>query len=138
MRSLKIGVVGTIRGLTFIELLQVMGGQACLWAICESDKEKAEKIKEKIPGDVAIYSDYDEFLDSGIDAVVLCNFFHEHASFAIKALDKGIHVLSDTTAAPTMGECVALCRAVERSSAKYMLGANGPFKRGLQFIKKHY
>lgn len=135
MNTIKFGVVGTIRGITFIELLQHMGDKACLAAICENGTIK-EEFKEKIPSEVPIYKDYDEFLDSGIEAVVLCNYFHEHADFAIKALEKGIHVLSETTAAPTLGDCVRLCRAVENSRAKYMLGANGPYKKGLQFIKK--
>ena len=138
MKTWKIGVVGTIRGITFIELLQNMGNRAELYAVCENSAELLEKAKDKIPAETKIYSDYDEFLDSGVEAVVLCNFFHEHASFAIKAMKKGIHVISDTTAAPTLGECVELCRTVESTGCKYMLGANGPFKRGLQFIKKEY
>ena len=138
MKTWKIGVVGTIRGITFIELLQNMGERAELYAVCESDAELLEKAKDKIPAETKIYVDYDEFLDSGVEAVVLCNYFHEHASFAIKAMKKGIHVISDTTAAPTLGECVELCRTVESTGCKYMLGANGPFKRGLQFIKKEY
>ncbi len=133
MSTIKVGVVGVKRGMTFIKLLQTFGDVACLHAICDNHPEYA---KEPLPEGVKVYGDYDEFLDSGIDAVVLCNFFHEHAAFAIKALDKNIHVLSETTAAPTLGECVKLCRAVEKSKAKYMLGANVPFKRGLQFMRK--
>lgn len=136
MEKIKFGVVGTIRGMTFVKLLQVFSDEVCLHAVCETNAKLAEATMAEIPEGVCIYEDYEEFLDSGIDAVVLCNFFHEHASFAIKALDKGIHVISDTTAAPTLGECVALCRAAERSKAKYMLGANGPYKKCLQFIKR--
>ena len=136
MEKIKFGVVGTIRGMTFVKLLQVFSDEVCLHAVCETNAKLAEATMAEIPQGVRIYEDYEEFLNSGIDAVVLCNFFHEHASFAIKALDKGIHVISDTTAAPTLGECVALCRAVEHSKAKYMLGANGPYKKCLQFIKK--
>ena len=136
MEKIKFGVVGTIRGMTFVKLLQVFGDNVCLHAVCETDAKLAEATMAEIPAGVRIYSDYEEFLNSGIEAVVLCNFFHEHASFAIRALDRGIHVISDTTAAPTLGECVALCRAAERSSAKYMLGANGPYKKCLQFIRR--
>ena len=136
MEKIKFGVVGTIRGMTFVKLLQVFGEDVCLHAVCETSAARAEETVKEIPAGVRIFDDYDEFLDSGVEAVVLCNFFHEHASLAIKALDRGIHVISDTTAAPTLGECVALCRAAERSSAKYMLGANGPYKKCLQFIKR--
>ena len=138
MDNIKIGVVGTIRGMTFVKLLQVLGDKACLWAVCENDPEKAEAVKKEIPESVKVFADYDEFLDSGLDAVVLCNYFHEHASFAIKAIEKGIYVLSDTTAAPTLGDCVKLCRTVEKYGDKYMLGANGPYKKCIQFIKKQY
>ena len=136
MEKIKFGVVGTIRGLTFVKLLQVFGDQVCLHAVCENNADKAEAIRREIPENVCVYSDYDEFLASGIEAVVLCNFFHEHAAFAIKALERGIHVLSETTAAPTLAECVALCRAAEQSTAKYMLGANCPYKRALQFMHR--
>ncbi|MBR6729682.1 MAG: Gfo/Idh/MocA family oxidoreductase [Clostridia bacterium] len=133
MKTIKVGVVGVKRGMTFIKLLQTFGDAVCLHAICENCLENAD---EPLPENVKVYEDYDAFLNSGIDAVILCNLFHEHAEFAIKALEKNIHVLSETTAAPTLGDCVRLCRAAEKSKAKYMLGANAPFKRGLLFMKK--
>ena len=136
MSALKFGVVGTVRGMTFIQLLQGMGTVAHLSAVCETDVEKAQALRPQLPAAVGIYSDYDAFLDSGLDAVILCNFFHEHAQLAIRAAAKGIHVLSDTTAAPTMAECVQLCEAVEKSGIKYMLGANGPYKACVQYMKQ--
>ena len=45
--KIKFGVVGTIRGMTFIELLQVMGDKACLHAVCENNEKNLEKAKEK-------------------------------------------------------------------------------------------
>lgn len=136
MKTWKIGVVGARRGKTFIGLLQTMGEQAVLHAICEFNEENAAVAKEMAPANVKIYADYDEFLDSGLDAVILCDCFHTHASNAIKAMKKGIHVMSETTAAPTLGGCVELCRTVEQTKAKYMLGANVPFKKGIQFMRK--
>jgi hypothetical protein len=74
--------------MTFVKLLQVFSDEVCLHAVCETNAKLAEATMVEIPQGVRIYEDYEEFLNSGIDAVVLCNFFHEHASFAIKALDK--------------------------------------------------
>jgi len=34
---------------------------------------------------VTTYTDYDRFLEHDMDAVILANYFHEHAPFAIKA-----------------------------------------------------
>ncbi len=132
MSAVKFGVVGVKRGMTYIKLLKTLGDVACLHAICDI---KPANAREPLPENVKIYADYDEFLDSGIDAVVLCNCFHEHASLAVKALKKNIHVLSEGAAAATLAECVELCRTAEKSNAKYMLGANVPFKRGLLFMK---
>ena len=139
MEQLKIGVLGARRGGTFIQTLQSMGDRACLYAVCENDPiVKRDRVDKVVPEGTLVFTDYDEFLDCGLDAVILCNFFHEHASFAIKALKKGIAVLSETTAAATLGECVELCKAVEETGTKYMLAANGPFKASIQYIKEAY
>ena len=47
MAKIKFGVIGTIRGITFIELLQVMGDKACLHAVCENNPELLEKAKKE-------------------------------------------------------------------------------------------
>lgn len=139
MAKLKIGVVGTKRGVSFMLTLKAMGDRACLYAVCENDPELIEsRAKQVVTEETKIFTDYDEFLDCGLDGVILCNYFHEHASFAMKALKKGIAVLSETTAAATLGECVELCKTVEETGTKYMLAANGPFKKTLQFIKEAY
>jgi len=138
MAALRIGVVGTIRGITFIRLLQTFGEKACLAAVCENNEAKADEVKKSIPESVKVYEDYDEFLDCGLDAVILTNYFPDHCAFAIKALEKGIAVMSETTAAPTLGDCVKLVRTVEKTGTKYMLGANVPYKRGMQFMRKQF
>ena len=53
MEKIKFGVVGTIRGLTFVKLLQVFGEQVCLHAVCENDAVKAEAVKQEIPEESA-------------------------------------------------------------------------------------
>jgi len=64
-----------------------------------------------------------------MDAVILANYFHEHAPFAIKALQAGKHVMSETACNATLAEGVALCRAVERSGKIYMLAENYPYTK---------
>jgi predicted dehydrogenase len=62
-----------------------------------------------------------------MDAVILANFFHQHAPLAIRALKAGKHVMSETTACKTPAEGVTLARAVEKSGRIYMLAENFPF-----------
>lgn len=138
MDKIRMGVVGVWRGLTYCETYAKQMENVQLVAVCDSDPGMRAMVKEKLPENVQIFEDYDAFLECGLDAIVLCNFFHEHAKLAIPALKKGISVLSETTAAPTMGECVALCEAVEESGAKYMLGTNVPHMFGCADMAKLY
>ncbi|MDD5603986.1 MAG: Gfo/Idh/MocA family oxidoreductase [Eubacteriales bacterium] len=135
----KIGVFGLKRGTTIIKASAGIEGIS-ITAICDSRPENINggDLKQYCADGVGIYDNFDEFIESGIEAVVLSNYFNEHAKYALRALNKGIHVLSETTAAPTLGECVELCEAVENSGAKYMLAANMPFSYGCLEIERLY
>ena len=127
-RKFKIGIFGAWRGSSFIPIFESFE-EFEITAVCDKSAERIEKALGALAREVDCYNDFDEFIESGIDAVVLCNYFHEHAEYAIKALKKGIHVFSETMAAPTPALCVALCRAVEESGCVYMLAENYPFSR---------
>jgi predicted dehydrogenase len=96
-----------------------------LVAICDVWKERLDEVGKRFG--IATYTDYDRLLEHDIDAVVLANYFHEHAPFAIKALRAGKHVMSECAACSTLAEGVALCRAVEQSGKVYMLAENYPY-----------
>ena len=87
---------------------------------------------------VATYADYDEFLGHDMDAVILANYFHQHAPFAIQALEAGHHVMSECAAAKTLGEAVELCRAVEKSGKVYMFAENCAFTSAIVELRRLY
>ena len=95
---IRVGVVGVGRGRTFMRTAQVTGME--LVAICDTWEDKLTHEGEQL--DVSTYTDYEEFLDHEMDAVVLANYFHEHAPFAIRALEKGKHVMRETAACHTL------------------------------------
>jgi len=64
-----------------------------------------------------------------MEGVILCSFFHEHVPCAIKALERGIAVLSETTAAQTLAECVQLVHSVEKTGGKTCWQKIIPFLR---------
>ncbi len=136
-KTVNVGIFGLRRGLSFVKAFKRIEGVNIV-AVCEYDDSYIEKSREFLPENTLIFKNFDEFIDSGLDAVVLANFFHEHAKYAIIALEKKIHVLSETTAAPTLGECVSLCRAVEKSKCKYMLAANTPWMPGVKELQRLY
>lgn len=122
----KLGIFGLWRGSSFISIMQNMP-DATLHAICDRDEERLARAAEKAGPDVIPCRNFDELLESGIDAVMLCNYFHEHAAYAIRAMQRGIAVLSECTAGATLRDCVELCEAVEATGGKYMLAENYPF-----------
>lgn len=95
-------------------------------AICDFNKERLEEATRKVGKDTAVYSDFDSFIEHDLDAVVLANYFHEHAPFAIKCFEKGIHVFSECISNGTMAEGIELLKAFEKSNSIYMLAENYP------------
>lgn len=123
IKKMRIGVFGLTRGGVALKPFADSFEETELTAICDFNTELLEKYKKQYP-DVKTYTDFDEFISSGLDGVVLVNYFHEHAEYAIRAMKKGVAVLSETTAAATLGECVDLVETAEATGAKYMLAAN--------------
>ena len=143
MKKIRLGIFGCRRGRSYIKA--IFNGNipdVRVTAICEKDAERIGKALELCPkGRWApkVFTDAEEFFASGtFDAVLLCNYFTEHAKYAILALQNGIHVFSETMAAVTMADAVALVRAAEGSPAVYMLGENYPYLRSLFEMRRIY
>ena len=132
---IRVGVVGVGRGESFAASATERIGMK-LVALCDVWEEKLREVGKR--HGVETYTDYDEFLEHDMDAVVLANYFHEHAPFAVKALAAGMHVMSETSANSTLAEGVALCRAVERSGRTYMFAENYPFTKFNMEMRRLY
>ena len=125
MKKIRIGVFGVgARGRQLIGTLLLLNCE--IVALCDTRESELCKAAALLGGDTATYRDFDAFLDHGMDAVVLANYFHEHAPYAIRCFRRGIHVFSECIANGTMAEGVALVREFRKSSSIYMLGENYP------------
>lgn len=124
MEKLRIGIFGLRRGSSFIEEIRKLDGEVV--AVCEKDEQQISRVFPDT-GNVAVFTDFDEFLNYPMDAVILANFCPEHAGFAVKCLEKNINVLSECISNGTMAEGVRLTEAAEKSSAVYMLAENYPY-----------
>lgn len=132
--KIRVGVIGVGRGRSFALGATHAGME--LVALCDTWEERLEAVGTELG--VANYADYDRFLEHDMDAVILANFFHQHAPFAIKALASGKHVMSETAACHTLGEGVALARAVESSGCTYMFAENYPYMVYNQEMRQLY
>ena len=127
MSKIKVGILGASRGMDFSKRILAGYEYACLTAVCETYdvlRKKTEEFLKENGIDAKCYDNYDEFLDSGIDAVIIANFANEHFEYAVRALKKGIHVYSEVQPVQTIAEACALCDAVEKSGCVYAYGEN--------------
>lgn len=133
--DIRVGVVGVGRGADLAREIGPVVGMR-LAAVCDVDPKRVKAAGERFG--VATFTDFDALLGADIDAVVLANRFHEHAPLAIRALQAGKHVLSETAACFTLAEGVALIRAAERSGCVYMLAENYAYMRFNQEMRRLY
>ena len=124
MKKIKIGVLGGYRGTGMINFCKFYDGAEVV-AICDKSEEVLKRQEESCKGlGVTFYSDFDDFINHDMDAVVLANYANEHAPFAIRALNKGLHVFSEVLPCQTMKEAVELIETVEKSGKIYAYGEN--------------
>ncbi len=124
MKKTKIGVFGASRGVDIAKNFKLLGCDVV--AICDNDEKRIENAKEKLGENILVFSDFDEFIEQNLDAVILANFFHEHAPYAIKCFKKNIHVFCECISNSTLAEGVDLIRSYEKSESIYMLAENYP------------
>ncbi len=138
MNPIKIGVFGAGRGADLAGNFQRLGCE--ITAICDFHEERLNNAAKRIGGNATLYRDFDSFIEHDMDAVILANYFHEHAPYAIRCMEKGIHVFSECISNGTMAEGVELIRASEKyPDVVYFLAENYPqmiFNREMQRIAK--
>lgn len=135
MKKVKIGVMGSdVRAKDIAK--DALLNECEVVAICENNTKKHEDIVKRFGDTVAIYNDFDKFIEHDMNAVVIANFFHEHAPYAIKCFEKGLHVYSECISNGTMAEGVELIRAFEKSNVVYMLAENYPQMKINREIKR--
>ena len=136
MKKIKLGMFGINRGSAFYDIIKANEGEVV--AICEKHPVRCKLAKDYWGENLAVYDDFDKFIEHDLDAVFVCNYFHEHAPCAIRCLEKGIPVLSECTAAGTIAEAVELVRAYEKFGGIYMISENYPYMLFNQEMRKIY
>ena len=138
MRKIKIGVLGTHRGGSMIDYCS-KADNAEVVAICDKWEEGLEiqkQLHKELP--ITYYTKFEEFIKHDMDAVVLANYAHQHAPFAIAAMKAGKHVFSEVLPAQTMKEAVELIEAVEETGMTYAYGENYCYIAGPYEMKRLY
>ncbi len=128
MDKVRIGVFGGSRGRVAIR--QLIDIPECeVVAICDKYEPTLEKCRKvaaetNYPVDIKYFTSFDEFIEYDMDAVILANYAHEHAPFAIRCLRSGKHVMSECLTMSCMKEAVELIEAVEETGKIYAYAEN--------------
>lgn len=115
MGKLRIGVVGLGRGRLFVELFAQIPFCEVV-AICDP----VERVLAPY-GHLAKHTEYDRFLQEGLDVVAVISPGPLHAEQSVEALKAGAHVLCETPCVYSLAEAQAVVDAVRRTGKRFML-----------------
>ena len=124
LEKFNIGIVGACsRGASFQAGVSACP-EAIVLAVCDLNAEALPAVADAF-GASERYTDYQQMLSgSDLDAVVVATPMPLHASQSTMALEQGLHVLSEVTAAMSVEEAQQLVKAAHASSGMYMLAEN--------------
>ncbi|MBQ9545377.1 MAG: Gfo/Idh/MocA family oxidoreductase [Clostridia bacterium] len=126
MKKVRIGVFGGGRGKVMVDQL-LNHPDAELVAVCDKYEPILTKCKETAESkgvELAVYTDFEEFIKHDMDAVVLANYANEHAVYAVKCMEAGKHVMSEVLPGETPAQLVKLIETVEKTGLIYSYAEN--------------
>lgn len=130
---IRFGVVGLRRGESFIRVCQAAQG-AEVAALYDVDYARLTRESERLG--LQAFSDYDDFLNANLDAVVIASPESFHVPQSVAALNAGKHVLCEVTASQSLDEAHSLVDAARSSSAIYMLAENYRYRDEVELLKR--
>jgi len=130
--------LGAYRGSSMINYCK-RADNAEVVAICDKLPEALEAQRKNAEGfNITFYDNFDDFILHDMDAVVLANYANEHTPFAIRAMQRGLHVFSEVLPCQTMKEAVELIETVEATGKIYAYGENYCYMPAPYEMKKLY
>ncbi len=141
MSSIRVGVVG-IGNIGFAHANSIANGEISglkLIAVCDIDETKTTSFSEKHK-EIQMFSDYEKMLSADIlDAIVIAVPHPLHSDFAIKALEKGIHVLLEKPVDISASRVIKLNEVAEKSGKVFAImfnqRTNPLFQKAREIVK---
>jgi len=130
------GVGGFVCGMHIPNLKQLQG-RFSVRAVCDQNGIAGRQAARLLPdSNIQIETDYDRFLESGIDMVLIGTRHNSHAELAIKALEAGKAVFVEKPMCITREEFDRLKEVLSRTEAPFMVGYNRRFAPAVQKIRQ--
>lgn len=118
-RKIKIGVVGLVFGGAFPTIYRDHPDVESV-ALCDKNEELLNDFSKKF-GFTETYTDFQDLLDSDVDAVHIVTNIHTHADLVIRALNAGKHCAVTVPMATTLDEIRQIIETKIRSGKNFMM-----------------
>lgn len=118
MKKYKVGIIGY--GWAAGAHIAAINGttHAQVTAVYSARKLDDAEVSARHGGAVKTYTDFDEFLNSGIDVVDICSMPSLHAEQAIAAAKAKKHIILEKPMAMNIADCRAIVDAAEKNGVK--------------------
>ncbi|MBS4201968.1 Gfo/Idh/MocA family oxidoreductase [Bacillus sp. FJAT-49732] len=127
MDQVRIGIIG-MGNMGSGHASNIFDGQisgAVLTAICDERPDRLQWAENMFGNKVQRFSSYDDFFSNAdIDGVIIATPHYDHPSLAIKAFDRGLHVLSEKPAGVYTKNVREMNEAAERSGKVFSMMFN--------------
>ncbi len=127
MKKLKTGIigVGNIGTMHARDIAAGRGGDLVLTAVADINPDRLQWVRENLPGDIKTFSDGDALIESGlVDAVIVAVPHYDHPYFAIKCLERDIHVLVEKPSGVYTKQVRPMNEAAKKSKAAFAMMFN--------------
>lgn len=138
MKKIKLAIIGCggICRYAHTPALQQLSEYFDVVATCDIVKERAGHFAEVFGAKA--YTDYEELLEKEeLDAVDIATPNYLHSIIAVKALNKGLHVICEKPDAVSVEECLKMKNAAEESGKTLMVMRNNRYLPMSPFLKKY-
>src|SRR5262244_1389884 len=132
--SLRIGVIGVgVMGSKHARVLAELPGVK-LVGVADPDRKRCDQVARSLG--CASFSDAEDLVRRGVDAVTIAAPTHLHRDIAIDCAARGIHVMVEKPIASTIEESRTIVAAARRAGVTLMVGHVERFNPAVQSIKR--
>jgi len=105
-----------------------------IWGYEPSEEEIVEKCKENL-AELKVYNNVESLFEN-VDIVDVTTPHRYHVDYAVMALERNVHVMTEKPMGRTWWESRRIKEAAEKSKAKYQLSDNNAYIPRFQMLKK--
>lgn len=132
--SLKVGIAGLVRGQIYIDCFRAQKDVE-VSALCDSNEQFLYQVGKRF--NVSdLYTQYEKFLKTDIDVVIVATPLPLHVKHSVAALNADKHVLSEMPPVNSIEEGESLFKAAKKAKTKYMLAENACYWAHIQSWKQ--